>query len=399
MASLSRRASEYLSCVIVSLAAAASQAPLAAQQPYGFVVRLGRDTVAVERVNRSADHLAGDVVERTPAVVLRHYEAVLAPDGQVLHFVVDSREGTPQPGRPASQHVSVDFLGDSLRVTTGVGDGATVTAFPTAGVLAMPWLTTTYGTTEQLVLAALGRPGDSVPVILYLPEGRLAGILATSVHRYGRDSASLSYRAMPIMVQLDRYGRIASLSGERTTNKVRLTRLDLAPDIEAITTRFVAAERAAGGAPVAWSVRDTVRASIGNGRMVVEYSRPQLRGRSVIGGLVPLDSVWRTGADEATQFSTTVPMTLAGMALAPGRYSLWVKLTAAGPILIVNRETGQWGTDYVAANDLARAPLQAEQLAVPVEIFTIRMVQTGDASGRLTMEWDRFRWTAEIALR
>jgi hypothetical protein len=133
--------------------------------------------------------------------------------------------------------------------------------------------------------------------------------------------------------------------------------------------------------------------------LVVEYSRPQLRGRTVIGTLVPLDSVWRTGANEATQLSTTVPITLAGIELEPGQYTLWVRLTNAGPTLIVNRQTGQWGTDYVAANDLARAPMAAAQLDAPVETFTIRIVQTGNATGKLTMEWDRFRWTAEIALR
>jgi hypothetical protein len=397
VARLSHSASGIVWLAIFSLAAAIPREPLAAQQSYGFVARLGRDTVAVERVSRSANHLAGDVVERNPAVVVRHYDAVLAPDGHVLRFVVDSRQGTPQPGHPAFQRVSVDFLGDSVRATVGVGDGASVTTFQTNGALAMPWLTATYATTEQVLLAALRRRGDSIPVILYLPDGRLAGILTTSVHRY-RDSASVSYRAMPIMVQLDRDGRIASLSGDRTTNKVHLTRIDGPPDIEAITAGFVAAERASG-VLAAWSARDTVRAHIGLGWMSVEYSRPQLRGRSVIGSLVPLDSVWRTGADEATQFSTTVPMTLAGMPLGPGQYTLWVKLTAAGPTLIVNRETGQWGTDYVAANDLARAPLLAEPLAVPVETFTIRMMRTGDATGRLTMEWDRFRWTAEIVLR
>lgn len=399
MERLSRPASGIAWLAIGSLAVATPRESLAAQQSYGFVVRLGRDTVAVERVSRTANHLVGDVLERNPAVVLRHYDATLAPDGRVLHFVVDSRQGTPEPGRPISQHVSMDFRGDSLRAVVDIGDGVTVTALPTSGMLAMPWLTTTYGTTEQLLLAALRRPGDSIPVMLYLPAGRLAGVLTTSVHRYGSDSASVDYLAMPIMVQLDHSGRIASLSGDRTTNKVHLMRIDGPPDLEGIAARFIATERATGRVPVAWSARDTVRASIGNGRLIVAYGRPQLRGRPAIGTLVPIDSVWRTGANEATQLSTTVPITLAGMALDPGVYTLWVKLASAGPTLIVNRETGQWGTDYVAATDLGRAPMAAEQLASPIETFTIRMTESGRRTGQLIMEWDRFRWTAEIMLR
>ena len=191
---------------------------------------------------------------------------------------------------------------------------------------------------------------------LYLPAGRLVGIVMTFVHRYGRDSASIEYLKTPIMAQLDRQGRIASLSGDRTTNKVHLTRLDLPPDIESIAVRFSAVETAAGGAPPALSVRDTVRAAIGAAALMVDYGRPRLRGRTAIGRLVPLDSVWRTGANEATQFRTSVPITLAGIKLEPGQYTLWTELTTSGPTLIVNRQTGQWGTKYDATIYVCLSP-------------------------------------------
>ena len=398
MVRLSRWAGGHAGLAIIPLATA-MVAPLAAQQSYGFVVRLGRDTVAMERVRRSADRLIGDVVERNPGVTIRHYEATLAPDGTVQRFVIDSRPGNPVPGRPASQHVELDFRTDSLRAAVGVGDSASVTVYPTGSRLAMPWLTATYGTSEQLLLAALKRPGDSIPVTLYLPAGRLAGTVTTFVHRYGRDSASIEYLKTPIMAQLDRQGRIASLSGDRTTNKVHLTRLDLPPDIESIAVRFSAVETAAGGAVAALCPRDTARGTIGAAVLMVDYGRPRLRGRAAIGRLVPLDSVWRTGANEATQFRTSMAITLAGTRLEPGLYTLWTELTTSGPTLIVNRQTGQWGTKYDATQDLARAPLKAETLATPVEAFTIRIEPTGSTTGKLVMEWDRFQWTAEIVLK
>lgn len=396
MLRLSRWAGGHAWFAMVPLATVAV-VPLTAQQSYGFVVRLGRDTIAIERVQRSVDHLAGDVVERNPDVVIRHYDVRLAADGSVRRFVSDSKPGNPRPGQLPAQHVEIDFRPDSVRVAITAGGEVTVADFATGGQLAMPWFASAYGMSEQLLLAARERTGDTIPVILYLPTGHLAGIVRTYVRRYGPDSASISYRDAPIMAQLDWRGQIASLSGDRTTNKVHLTRQDLPPDIEAIAARFAAAEKAAGG-PAELSPRDTARGSVGGAVLMVDYGRPKLRGRTAIGTLVPLDSVWRTGANEATQFRTSAPVSLAGIRLEPGLYTLWTKLTRGGPTLIVNRETGQWGTKYTAALDVARAPLMAEALATPVEAFAIRIERTGSTTGRLVMEWDRFRWTAEIRL-
>jgi hypothetical protein len=119
----------------------------------------------------------------------------------------------------------------------------------------------------------------------------------------------------------------------------------------------------------------------------------------LLGGVVPYDRVWRTGANAATQFTTSAPITLAGMPLSAGTYTLWTIPHARGVELIVNRQTGQWGTGYDAAHDLGRAPMTAATLAAPVERFTISIDAAGGRRGTLAMAWGPFRWTAPIEVR
>jgi hypothetical protein len=196
----------------------------------------------------------------------------------------------------------------------------------------------------------------------------------------------------------DSSGRMLTYSGARTTYLVEVQRVSEVPDVEAIGARFAAAESAGGGTKQL-SVRDTMRATIGAASFTVDYGRPLARGRTLVGQVIPYDQVWRTGANAATQFTTSAPITLAGMAVPAGSYTLWTIPRAKGVDLVVNKQTGQWGTGYDGSRDLARAPMTTETLTTPVEKFTISVVGTDARRGTLAMEWGNFRWTAPIVVR
>ncbi|MDF1505825.1 DUF2911 domain-containing protein, partial [Roseisolibacter sp. H3M3-2] len=147
------------------------------------------------------------------------------------------------------------------------------------------------------------------------------------------------------------------------------------------------------------SVRDTVRARVDAAALTVDYGRPLARGRTLLGGVVPYGRVWRTGANAATQLTTSAPITLAGVAVPAGTYTLWTLPRADGVTLIVNRQAGQWGTGYGPAHDLGRGAMTADTLAAPVERFTIAIDAADARRGTLSMAWGPFRWTAPIAAR
>ena len=82
-----------------------------------------------------------------------------------------------------------------------------------------------------------------------------------------------------------------------------------------------------------------------------------------------------------------------------GRYTLWTVPRTQGVDLVVNRQTGQWGTAYGPTHDLGRVPMTTATAAPPVEQFTISIDPDGGRRGTLAMAWGSFRWAAPIELR
>ena len=130
----------------------------------------------------------------------------------------------------------------------------------------------------------------------------------------------------------------------------------------------------------------------------IEYGQPHARGRAVMGAaLVPMDTVWRFGANLATHLTTDVDLEIGGMRVPRGTYTLFARPSTSGWQLIVNTQTGQWGTDHDATRDLVRVPLQSRALAESQESFTIWLVpETTPANqapeparGVLRFAWER----------
>jgi hypothetical protein len=150
----------------------------------------------------------------------------------------------------------------------------------------------------------------------------------------------------------------------------------------------------------AMSPRDTVRATIGNAAITIDYGRPAARGRAVFARGVLGDTLWRTGANAATRFVTTHDLIIGRDTLRAGAYSLWTGVSAdnSSYALVFNSQTGQWGTEHHAERDVLRAPLTIERLSTPVERFTIRLPSGGSTSA-LRLEWATTAFTLPLADR
>ena len=376
---------------------------------YGFVELLGRDTVAVERITRSQKRLVTDGVDRFPFVRRRHTEFDLDADGRIRRMVMDVR--TPSGRSPAERgrRVTADFSSDAVRIS--IRDSADVrdTAFATIGAITVPHVSMMYSVIELEIAAALRhaaaaglKAGDSVPFRQFYPDrdiGRSFALHRGFVHLLAGDKVELRHDWLSGAgdVTVDSAGRMQAYSGKRSTYQVAVTRTTELPDVESIGERFTTAEQRTGAAQL--SVRDTARASIGAATFTVDYSRPLARGRTLLGDVIPYDFVWRTGANAATQFTTSAPITLAGLAIPAGTYTLWTVPRASRIDLVVNTQTGQWGTAYNRARDLGRALLQAETVRDTVEKFTIAIVPSDARHGSLSMAWGTFRWTAPIVVQ
>jgi hypothetical protein len=258
-----------------------------------------------------------------------------------------------------------------------------------------PVVNNSFALTELALrnLVASGRDsGDMAMVVFGAPSASVF-----PVRLYRPDSARITwFGGSPQYVRLDRGGRIIALDATPTTFKVKVDRLPNV-DVQGVASAFAAAE--AGGNRLVMSVRDTVRATIGRANVLIDYGRPLRRGRTIFGGIVPFDTVWRTGANAATQLRTDVDLSMGGVTIPAGTYTLWTVPSRTGTWkLVVNRQTGQWGTVYDPSRDLARIDLRTETVDTPVERFTITVEPQGEG-GVLAIAWDRTRAFVPFAVR
>ncbi len=122
--------------------------------------------------------------------------------------------------------------------------------------------------------------------------------------------------------------------------------------------------------------------------VIIDYSRPSMRNRKIFGGLVPYGEVWRTGANAATTLKTNVALDIGGTTVAPGTYTLYTLPGSNHWELIINKQTGQWGTEYNQGQDLARISMKVTQRPSGLETFTISFDKTGGNSAVLKLEWE-----------
>jgi len=145
------------------------------------------------------------------------------------------------------------------------------------------------------------------------------------------------------------------------------------------------------GAQPPGSPHETVTATVDGAKVSIEYGRPYTRGRKIVGGLVPYGRVWRTGADAATTLTTDAPLNIGGTTVPAGKVTLYTLPGAQGWKLIINKQVGQWGTEYTEAQDLARVDLAVKTLTAPVDQFTIKI-----EGGLLKLSWELTELTVPI---
>ena len=147
----------------------------------------------------------------------------------------------------------------------------------------------------------------------------------------------------------------------------------------AATLVFIAAAQAQ-------SPRGAAELSVGGKKVTIDYGRPSLKGRDMLGE-APVGTVWRTGADTATTFTSETDLAVQGRTIPAGSYSLFTKRVDDKTWhLIFNTQTGQWGTSHDASLDRTEVPLTWEQASSSVEQFTIELSESS-GGGEMKMLW------------
>jgi len=130
--------------------------------------------------------------------------------------------------------------------------------------------------------------------------------------------------------------------------------------------------------------------SLDGAKITIHYNSPRMRGRKIMGDLVPYGKEWRTGANPATTLVTTGDLKIGTLTVPAGTYTLFTLPAAPGTpwLFIVSKKTGEWGIPYPAGSDLGRTPMRGATLPVPLEDMTISFEKTTKHSTELHVKWE-----------
>jgi hypothetical protein len=129
--------------------------------------------------------------------------------------------------------------------------------------------------------------------------------------------------------------------------------------------------------------------TVAGGTIDVKYNSPRMRGRKIMGGLVPYGQVWRTGANPATTLITSVPLKFGDLTVPAGTHTIYTLPAEGTWQLIINNQTGQWGTEYHQEQDLGRVPMKSKPMSSPQENMTITFENTTPNSTEMHVKWEK----------
>lgn len=343
----------------------------------GFITRLGNDTIGVERFTRTRDSIVGELLFRSPTTSRQSYVIHTTPDGAVTLYSIQLYESA-KPGAKKTFRYDADFRGDSVHIMRfGGGPSRRMRTMPNLPG-SVPVYEPAFAEYESPIQRALAAHGQPVPVAAFYLDLTFGG----TAKQTAPDTVFISTSVGTIRAHIDSAGRLLDATSPGATLQALVTRVP-PPDIDTYATAFVARDSAGKGLGY-MSPRDDVHATVGQMHVLIDYGRPSKRGRTIFGGVVPYNTIWRTGANAATAFTIDRDAMLGTTRVPAGEYTLFSLSTADSWTLVVSKKTHEWGTEYDSTMDLARIPMKVTTASAPVEMFTISV----DPKGSLSFAWD-----------
>jgi Protein of unknown function (DUF2911) len=140
------------------------------------------------------------------------------------------------------------------------------------------------------------------------------------------------------------------------------------------------------------SPKATVKQTVGFTNITIDYGRPGVKGRTIWGGLVPYNAVWRAGANEATKITFASDVKIDGKKLKAGSYSFFAIPTQKTWTLIFNKVADQWGAfEYNDVEDALRIVVTPIQNNCWQEWLAYTINKTSDKKAVVMLEWEKIK--------
>jgi len=137
------------------------------------------------------------------------------------------------------------------------------------------------------------------------------------------------------------------------------------------------------------STAQTVTQDFALGQIKLSYSRPNIKGRKIFGGLLPYGEVWRTGANSATAVTFSDEVKIEGQTVPAGTYALFTIPGEKEWTVILNKNTKQWGAySYKPEENFLQVKVKPVKLQSKIETFTIEFADVQPSSCTLSIKWE-----------
>ena len=137
------------------------------------------------------------------------------------------------------------------------------------------------------------------------------------------------------------------------------------------------------------SSTQTIKQDFGLSSIEVTYSRPNMKGRKIFGDLVPYGKMWRTGANAPTRIKFGDDVTVGGMPVKAGEYSLYTIPNTDEWEIILNKDVSGGLPAYKTEEDVMRFKVKPVANPVPAETFTMQFMNVGASTAELNLRWDK----------
>lgn len=354
------------------------------QQSYtaSFVAKLGTDTVIVETYNMLPNHLYGKAFLRYPEDQIGVFDFHFYPDGSIKHYSMSYMNPNNSYITSSSGTQGVYCENDTCTWFASWGGDQKTEYVNKRQAKHMDFIggwTPTLSLIEWNCMRLIKSGRQSMPITMINDYIGIRNVAISKGHGdtliFGGDF--LEYAKVKATPE----GRIAAYDGTATPWNYIVTKLDPI-DVDDMAKRM--SKKPKIGIP---SPKAELNFAIANDTIGLSYGRPFKRGRKIFGGIVPYDSVWRTGANDLTKLKLPYDIQFGKVTIPKGEYALYTIPRVDGWILIFNTDFNKWPTEPNRSKDFALVPLQVRKAAQPTDQFTIVIDPVKDG-GIIKLTWD-----------
>lgn len=134
-----------------------------------------------------------------------------------------------------------------------------------------------------------------------------------------------------------------------------------------------------------------IEQAVGLSNITLEYSRPNMKGRTIFGDLVPFGKVWRTGANANTKITFSTDITIDGKSLKKGTYAIFTKPNQKSWDIFFYSDATNWGTPktWDETKVALQTSVNVQETPMNVETFTIGFDDITNDGAVIGILWER----------